>query len=70
MPFTSQELLHEDQPIFYGINKTTGNMILCNRKGLANRNAFIMAPTGMGKSFIAKKEITPLFLGDPNAKHN
>ena len=26
-----------------------------------------MAPTGMGKSFIAKKEITPLFLGDPNA---
>lgn len=67
MPFTSQELLHEDQPIFYGINKTTGNMILCNRKGLANRNAFIMAPTGMGKSFIAKKEITPLFLGDPNA---
>lgn len=67
MPFTSQELLHENQPIFYGINKTTGNMILCNRKGLTNRNAFIMAPSGTGKSFIAKKEITPLFLGDPNA---
>ena len=68
MPFTSQELLQEDKPIFYGINRTTNNMILCHRKNLANRNGFILGKSGMGKSFKVKQEFTWLFLNDKKSK--
>lgn len=67
IPFTSQELLHEDNPIFYGINKTTNNMILCHRKHLANQNGFILGKSGSGKSFKVKEEISWLFLNDEEA---
>ena len=67
LPFTSQELLQDESPIFYGINKTTSNMILCNRKTLANQNGFILGKSGSGKSFKVKEEISWLFLNDSNA---
>lgn len=68
MPFTSQELLQENNPMFYGINRTTNNMILCHRKHLANANGFILGKSGMGKSFLVKKEFTWLFLKDRKSK--
>lgn len=61
MPFTSQELIDDDTPTFYGINVTTNNMILCNRKALPNGNGFILGKSGAGKSFKTKEEFTWTF---------
>lgn len=66
MPFISQELLQNESPIFYGVNHTTNNMILCNRKRLSNSNGFILGKSGMGKSFFIKREMLSIFLSDPN----
>lgn len=67
MPFTSQELLDEEAPTFYGVNTTTNNMILCNRKTLPNANGFILGKSGSGKSFKVKEEFTWTFLNDDKA---
>lgn len=67
MPFTSQELLDEESPTFYGVNTTTNNMILCNRKTLPNANGFILGKSGSGKSFKVKEEFTWTFLNDDKA---
>ncbi|WP_276937896.1 VirB4-like conjugal transfer ATPase, CD1110 family [Faecalibaculum rodentium] len=67
MPFTSQELLEERNPVFYGLNATTSNMILCNRRSLPNANGFILGKSGAGKSFRTKEEFTWTFLNDDNA---
>lgn len=69
MPFTSQELLDdENAPTFYGVNTTTNNMILCNRKTLPNANGFILGKSGSGKSFKVKEEFTWQFLNNDDAQ--
>lgn len=68
VPFTSKELLQTNKPIFYGINQTTNNMILCNRSNLqSNGNGFILGRPGAGKSFVTKKELTWILLNDEDA---
>lgn len=67
MPFTSQELLDDKNPIFYGVNHTTNNMILCNRTNLPNSNGFILGKSGMGKSFKVKEELSWVMMKDEEA---
>lgn len=68
VPFTSKELLQTNKPIFYGINQTTNNMILCSRANMqSNGNGFILGRPGAGKSFVTKKELTWILLNDPEA---
>lgn len=67
MPFSSQELLDDEIPVSYGVNTTTNNMILCNRRSLPNGNGFILGKSGSGKSFSTKAEFTWMFLTDENA---
>ena len=43
--------------IWYGQNKLTNNLIICNKAKLQNPNAFILGVPGAGKSFLAKEEI-------------
>lgn len=56
MPFTTQEL---DQPGggYYGQNRQSGNLVICNRKSLVSPHGFICGISGSGKSFAVKREI-------------
>ena len=65
VPFTSQEIL-DDNGLFYGVNATTGNAILMDRKRKRNGNAFILGTSGSGKSFFAKSEISQVVIGRPH----
>ncbi|NCB25352.1 MAG: TraE family protein [Bacteroidia bacterium] len=61
VPFSSQEIRHKNG-IYYGVNATSRNLIICNRKTLLNGNGFILGVSGSGKSFAAKEEITSIAL--------
>lgn len=61
MPFASQEIQHSGG-IYYGLNATSNNMIICDRRTLLNANGFILGVSGSGKSFAAKEEIASLIL--------
>jgi len=61
VPFSSQEIRHKNG-IYYGVNATSRNLIVCNRKALLNGNGFILGVSGSGKSFAAKEEITSIAL--------
>ncbi|MDR3092110.1 MAG: ATP-binding protein [Clostridiales bacterium] len=61
MPFNATEM-SQDKGVYYGLNQTTGNLILFNRKSLINPNGFILGSPGGGKSFFAKREIVNVFL--------
>ncbi|MEG2367533.1 MAG: ATP-binding protein [Oscillospiraceae bacterium] len=61
VPFSSQEIRHRGG-IYYGVNATSHNLIVCNRRQLLNGNGFILGVSGSGKSFAAKQEITSLAL--------
>ena len=56
MPFTTQEL---DQPGggYYGQNRLSGNLVICDRKSLMSPHGFICGMSGSGKSFAVKREI-------------
>lgn len=56
VPFRAQEIMDEGG-IWYGQNKLTNNLIICNKAKLQNPNAFILGIPGAGKSFLAKEEI-------------
>lgn len=62
MPFTSQELMGGKRPLYYGMNQTTNNLILCNRSELDSPAGWILALPGSGKSFFAKKEMSSAYL--------
>ena len=56
IPFRAQEILDEGG-VWYGQNKLTNNLIICNKEKLQNPNSFILGVPGSGKSFLAKEEI-------------
>ena len=62
VPFTSQEIFQGGEALYYGLNATSGNMILADRKKLKNPNGLILGTPGSGKSFSAKREIANAFL--------
>lgn len=61
VPFSSQEIRHKGG-IYYGVNATSRNLIVCDRSKLLNSNGFILGVSGSGKSFAAKEEITSIAL--------
>ena len=67
MPFTTKEKNDTDHPVYYGINKTSHNMIFGNRRLLPNPSGFILGKPGFGKSFSAKLESVSVLLSNPDA---
>lgn len=77
VPFTTQEIFHGGEALYYGLNATSGNMILADRKRLKTPNGMILGTPGSGKSFSAKRSILGTFLStkddilicDPEAEY-
>ena len=77
VPFTTQEIFHGGEALYYGLNATSGNMILADRKKLKTPNGMILGTPGSGKSFSAKRSILGVFLNtkddiiitDPEAEY-
>lgn len=61
VPFASQEIRHP-HGIYYGVNATSHNLILCDRKSLLNGGGFIVGVSGSGKSMAAKGELVAVAL--------
>lgn len=62
LPFNIQEM-NDSGGIYYGVNKISKNIIICNRKKYLNANGFILGSSGSGKSMEAKIEMTQVLLG-------
>lgn len=63
IPFRTMEMQQKKLPFYYGTNKESGELILCNRKNLISGNGFVFGTTGGGKSFTgAKLEQLSVFL--------
>ena len=63
IPFTTQELFQKTgNPIYYGINAVSNNIIMADRKFLTAPNGLILGSSGSGKSFSAKREIYFVYL--------
>ena len=63
VPFTTQELYQEENdPIYYGLNALSNNLIQVSRKALKTPNGLFLGTPGSGKSFAAKREMIDTFL--------
>ena len=65
MPFATQELAQAGGG-YYGQNKQSSNLVLCNRKRLASPMGFVAGKPGSGKSFSVKRERENTILADPD----
>ncbi len=65
MPFATQELVQAGGG-YYGQNKQSSNLVLCNRKRLASPMGFVAGKPGSGKSFSVKREIENTILAYPD----
>ena len=65
MPFATQELMQTGGG-YYGQNKQSSNLVLCNRKLLASPMGFVAGKPGSGKSFSVKREIVNTILAYPD----
>ena len=65
MPFATQEV---NQPGggYYGQNKESSNLVICNRKRLASPMGYVAGKPGSGKSFSVKREIENTILAYPD----
>jgi len=79
VPFTTQELYQEEkEPVYYGLNALSNNMIQVSRKALKNPNGLVLGTPGSGKSFASKREIIDTFtrttddilVCDPEGEYN
>ena len=63
LPFNADELYQVGadykgyQPMYYGMNTISNNLIMADRKKLRNPNGLILGKPGYGKSFAAKREM-------------
>lgn len=55
IPFKTQEMQMNVNPFYYGVNRESQNVILCNRKKLTNGNGMVFGVTGAGKSMTGSK---------------
>lgn len=63
VPFITQELFQEtNNPVYYGLNALSNNVIQVSRKNLKNPNGLFLGTPGGGKSFAAKREMLDTFL--------
>lgn len=65
MPFATQELDQEGGG-YYGQNKQSSNLVICNRKKLASPMGYVAGKPGSGKSFSVKREIENTILAYPD----
>ena len=56
IPFATQEINQEGGG-YYGQNKESSNLVICNRKRLASPMGYVAGKPGSGKSFSVKREI-------------
>ena len=65
MPFATQELNQEGGG-YYGQNKESSNLVICNRKRLPSPMGYVAGKPGSGKSFSVKREIENTILAYPD----
>ncbi|NBH34470.1 conjugal transfer protein TraE [Clostridiaceae bacterium] len=61
LPFRACEVFQKGG-VYYGLNATTGRMILADRKKLKCPNGVVLGTPGSGKSFSCKREATDVYL--------
>ncbi|MGR5978891.1 hypothetical protein ACT7DJ_14305 [Bacillus cereus] len=62
VPFTTLELYQEAQePVYYGLNALSNNLIQVSRKAMKNPNGLVLGTPGAGKSFASKREMIDTF---------
>jgi len=67
VPFTTLEMDMEGGG-YYGQNRLSNNLIICDRKKLVSPHGFICGMSGSGKSFAVKREIENTILSEPKAE--
>ena len=55
IPFKTMEMHMSVNPFYYGVNRESQNVILCNRRRLVNGNGMVFGVTGAGKSMTGSK---------------
>ena len=63
IPFSTQELCRLDgKPVYYGINRVSGCVIMADRTVNRNPNGLIFGTSGSGKSVSGKQEMIYIYL--------